>query len=261
MPVLLRDLSQLEQFGLVSLEPEALALLAAAGPDGSMLAHGVEQLSTYLDSSWGDLAQPRLEPGFAALASRLAAGPRVAAAVELGCGVGRGLASLQAELVVGLDQSLAALRVARRILRGVPVPYARRTSGRSYEIALLQALARPGVELVCADALDPPFAPGTFARVAAMNLLDNVRAPRALLHHLHQLASPEGELLLATPYAWRDGIVDEGERLDGPDALRAELLALGWTAVDEELRVPWTLRRDDRTATRYEVHFLRARRA
>ncbi len=260
VPVLLRDLAQIEAFGLVSLEPEALALFAGAGPDGSMLAHGAEQLSTYLDSSWGDLADPKLPCGFAALAARLAAPERAATALELGCGVGRGLLSLRADLVVGVDQSLAALRVARRILRGEPVRYARRGSGRKYSGAIITAPAAPHVQLICADALNPPFAPATFERVAAMNLLDNVRSPRALLHHLHQLAAPDGELLLATPYAWRDGIVEEGERLDGPDALRAELAQLGWTELAEEQRVPWTLRRDGRSSTGYDVHFVRARR-
>jgi SAM-dependent methyltransferase len=260
VPVLLRDLAQVEAFGLVSLEPEALALLAGAGPDGSMLAHGAEQLSTYLDSSWGDLADPRLPCGYAALAERLAAPARAPAVLELGCGVGRGLSSLRADLAIGVDQSLAALRVARRILRGEPVRYARRGSGRGYSGAVITAPAAPQVQLICADALDPPFAPGTFDRVAAMNLLDNVRSPRALLHHLNQLASRDGELLLATPYAWRDGIVDAGERLDGPAGLRAELSALGWTCTSDEPRVPWTLRRDERSSTAYEVHFVRAGR-
>ena len=259
--MLLRDLAQVEAFGLVSLEPEALGLLAGAGPDGGMLAHGAEQLSTYLDSSWGDLAEPPLEAGFAALAERLAAPGPVGVALELGCGVGRGLASLRADLVVGVDQSLAALRVARRLLRGEPVRYARRGSGRGYSTAVITAPARRNAALICADALDPPFAPGRFERVAAMNLLDNVSSPRALLHHLDQLAAPGAELLLSTPYAWRDGIVDEVERLDGPAALRGELAGLGWTVLSEEPRVPWTLRRDERSTTRYEVHFLRARRA
>ena len=260
MPVLLRDLAQVEAFGLVSLEPEALSLLAGAGPDGSMLAHGAEQLSTYLDSSWGDRAEPQLPCGYAALAERLAAPARAPVVLELGCGVGRGLASLRAELAIGVDQSLAALRVARRILRGEPVRYARRGSGRVYSEAVITAPAAPQVQLICADALDPPFAPETFDRVAAMNLLDNVRSPRALLHHLDQLANRGGELLLATPYAWRDGIVDAGERLDGPAALRAGLAALGWTCLSDELRVPWTLRRDERSSTAYEVHFVRAGR-
>lgn len=260
VPVLLRDLAQVEAFGLLSLAPEALSLLAGAGPDGGMLAHGAAQLSTYLDSSWGDLAEPKLACGFEGLAARLSAPAPVATALELGCGVGRGLASLRAGLVVGVDQSLSALRVARRILRGEPVRYARRTLGRCYSTAQLRAPPRPGVQLLCADALDPPFAPGSFARVAAMNLLDNVRSPRALLHHLHALAAPGADLLLATPYAWRDGIVDEGERIDGPAALRAELGALGWTDLVDEPRVPWTLRRDERSSSSYEVHFLRARR-
>jgi hypothetical protein len=118
------------------------------------------------------------------------------------------------------------------------------------------------VQLVCGDALDPPFAPGVFGRIAALNLLDNVRSPRALLHHVHQLAAPGTEILLASPFAWRDDIVEEAERLGGADpaaALRQEALALGWT-LDEEVDLPWTLRHDARAATTYSVRFLRARR-
>src|SRR5258708_21336640 len=53
---------------------------------------------------------------------------------------------------------------------------------------------------------------------------------RSLLHHIHQLAAPSGEILLASPYAWRDDVVDSAERLAGADpaaVLRDEVRALG----------------------------------
>jgi SAM-dependent methyltransferase len=135
-------------------------------------------------------------------------------------------------------------------------------AGRSYVPAVVRGLRADNVELVCADALDPPFAPGTFDRVVALNLLDNVPSPRALLHHLHLLAAPGGEIVLSSPYAWRDDIVEEPERLPGPDpaaALRDEIRELGWT-VEDDCDLPWTLRHDDRSSTLYRVHFVRARR-
>ncbi|MBS2025227.1 MAG: class I SAM-dependent methyltransferase, partial [Deltaproteobacteria bacterium] len=207
--------------------------------------------------------------GFQALFERLRARAAVPVdrAVELGCGVGRGLAALKqgAKLVVGVDRSPGALKLARRILRGETTRVLRRNLGRTYTHATIEAgdLRAPSAQLVCADALEPPFAPGAFDRVAALNLLDVVREPRKLLHELHLMAAPRAELLLASPYAWRTGVVDEGQRLGEADpvaALHKEAHDLGWAVEQEDLRVPWILRRDARAASLYEVHWLRARR-
>ena len=92
-----------------------------------------------------------------------------------------------------------------------------------------------------------------------LNLLDSVKSPRALLHHIHQLAQPRAEILLASPYAWRDDVVPLDERLGGADpaaAIREEVRALGWS-IEEEADVPWTLRRDARALSLYQTHFLR----
>lgn len=258
IPVLLRDLSQADALGLFAPlhTPEVLAALAEAGPDGAPLPHLVDQLSSYL---------PSWERGFEAIAAKLRGRPRVPLALELGCGVGRALFELSAgaDAVIGLDRSGAFLRAARTLLGGAELPYALRMSGRSYTRAAVRARAAvDNVRLVCGDVLDPPFAPGQFDRVVALNLLDAVRSPRALLHHLHQLAAPGAEILLASPYAWRDDVVDPGERLGGEDpasALRAEVAALGWS-IDDEAELEWTLRRDARASSVYRTHYLRARR-
>lgn len=258
IPVLLRDLSQADAVGLFADldHPEALSTLAAAGPDGAHLPHMLEQLSSYL---------PSWEAGYEAIAQKLKGRPRVGRALELGCCVGRGLFELSssADQVVGLDKSGAFLRAARRLLSGAELPYARRMAGRSYLPAVAKApSAADNVELVLGDVLDPPFAPGQFGRVAALNLLDTVRSPRALLHHIHQLAAPGAEILLASPYAWRDDVVELSERLGGADpaaALRDEVRALGWS-IEDEADLPWTLRRDARALSVYQTHFLRSRR-
>jgi hypothetical protein len=105
-------------------------------------------------------------------------------------------------------------------------------------------------------------APGVFGRVVALNLLDNVSSPRALLNHLHLLAAPGAEIVLSSPFAWRDGIVEPGERLAGPDpaaALREEMRQLGWR-IEDSGDLAWTLRRDARAASAYRVYYVRARR-
>jgi SAM-dependent methyltransferase/uncharacterized protein YbaR (Trm112 family) len=257
IPVLFRDLAQVDAFGLLAAmePPEVLAALAAPGPDGAPLPHLVEQLSSYL-GTW--------ESGAEALLDKLRDRPFVDFALELGCGVGAALAELSrgAARVVGLDRSGFLLRAARRLLLGEELRYARRMAGRTYQAASVRGRRVDNVELVCADALEPPFAPGSFGRVVALNLLDNVRSPRALLHHMHQLAAPGAEIVLSSPYAWRDGIVDDAERLPGTDpalALRGEMAALGWE-LEEEAELPWILRRDARASSTYRVHFVRARR-
>ena len=258
VPVLLRDLAQTDTLGFSAALHDigALSALAAAGPDGAPLPHMVEQLSSYL---------PSWESGFEALASRLRGRPRVELALELGSGVGRALYELasSADQVVGLDRSGSFLRAARDILAGKEFPYARRMAGRSYARASAKApSAVSNVRLVCGDVLDPPFAPEQFGRVVALNVLDSVKSPRALLHHIHQLAAPGAELVLASPYAWRDDIVPLEERLgtvDPAGALRDEIRTLGWT-IEEDADLPWTLRRDARALSVYQTHFLRARR-
>jgi SAM-dependent methyltransferase/uncharacterized protein YbaR (Trm112 family) len=260
-----------------ALPAELQALIAAAGPDDAPYPQTIEHLSIYLDAHWGDRATPPPDGptapfGMEALAAKIAArgSARVTRAVELGCGCGRGVFELAraAELAIGIDLAPAPLARARRILDGERLEYARRVAGRHYATAALAGAPASNVELVCADALDPPLVPGSFPRVAAFNLLDAVPSPPRLLSVLDGLCAPGGELILATPYAWQSGIVAEEHRLGGVDPgaeLRRRLvegdgLEARYT-VEDEAELPWSLRRDARSATVYRVHWLVARKA
>lgn len=265
------------------LHPETLGLLVGQGTDDAPLARLLEHLSIYLDAHWGDRSQPPPDgpgsgPGnaqggarlFSAVAAR--ADQPVRRAVELGCSVGRGLLSLRggSELTVGVDLHFGALRVARRILGGEPLSYARRKVGRHYETAYLPPLdpARSPLALICGDALDPPLAPHGFERVVALNMLDSVRSPPQLLSVVDGLCAPGGELLLASPYSWQSGVVEESGRIGGavPEAALRQLLELGSGleapyAIESEQELPWHLRRDARSAHSYLVHTLLARKS
>lgn len=255
------------------LPPEVAALLAADGPDDASYPRLLEHLSIYLDAHWGDRATPPADFALRGFVERLAPLPRVGAAVELGCSVGRVLGELarSSDRVVGLDMNFGAVRRARRLLDGEPVAYARRTVGRHYAGAAASAGDRAVLAdrrtLVCGDVLDPPLVPGAYDRVVALNLLDSVRSPRKLLSVVDELCARGGEVILSSPYAWQSGVMDEHERLGGADpaAAVAEILreGAGLTAryrIEEEDEVAWTLRRDARTTVGYRVHFLRARK-
>lgn len=301
IPILVPDLGgflagQLAALG-AELEPEVAALLAEPGPDDAPIAQLLEHLSIYLDAHWGDLAVPAIPgagafevPGFVdrlglfggralfqALGER--APTRVACAVELGCSVGRGLLELArgADLVVGVELHLGALRKARRLLLGEAVRYPRRVLGRSYVPARIDPAQTLSAErgslgligLVCGDALDPPLAPYQAGRVVALNVLDSVRSPTGLLSVVDGLCAPGGELILTSPYAFRSGVVDEGERLGGTSGDAASAVRDRLTSghglgaryrIEDERDLPWHLRRDARSVQSYAVHWLRARR-
>ncbi len=252
------------------ISPEVAALLAAHGGDDAPYARMLEHLSIYLDAHWGDRADPPPEAGgFGAreIVERIGRLPRVARAVELGCSVGRIVAELAADHVVGIDLQPGAVRRARRILDGERVEYARRMVGRHYAGASIEVSAVPARRtLICGDVLDPPLIPGHYDRVVALNMLDSVPRPRLLLAVADGLCRPGGELVLASPYSWQSSVMEDGERIGGADPA-ADVAALlragiaGRYEIEEEADVSWTLRRDARSQVVYRVHYLRARKA
>jgi SAM-dependent methyltransferase/uncharacterized protein YbaR (Trm112 family) len=262
------------------LPAEVVALLVAGGPDEAHYPRLIEHLSIYLDAHWGDRAVPPPDGpgapfGSRALIAKIAerAAHRVDLAVELGCSTGRIVAELAlgAASVVGVELSFGAIRRARQLLDGQRIEYPRRMIGRHYATASAAAgdRALPAARrlLVCGDALDPPLVPGVFDRVVAFNLLDSVRSPVQLLHVIDGLCKPGGEVLLASPYAWQSSVMPDAERIGGADPA-ADLASLlrdgsGLAAryeIEDEAELPWTLRRDARSAVSYSIHYLRARK-
>jgi uncharacterized protein YbaR (Trm112 family)/SAM-dependent methyltransferase len=270
VPIVMKDASAYVRTEIATIverdhPPEVAALLVADGADDAPYPRMLEHLSIYLDAHWGDRATP--SPGFALapFVERIAALPRVAMAVELGCSVGRVLAELPAERAVGLDMHFGAVRRARRLLAGEPLRYARREIGRHYSTATINGKHTADRKLVCADALDPPLLPEVFNRVVALNLLDSVAHPRQLLSVLDGLCQLGGELILSSPYAWQSSVMHEHERFGGADPAAAlrELLTAGTGLraryhIKDEAEIAWTLRRDARSAVTYRSHYLRA---
>lgn len=290
VPIVLADPAaylRAEIAGIVErdLPPEVVELLIADGPDDAPYPRLIEHLSIYLDAHWGDRAEPPPDGpsagagGAGPVIDRIAARAkdRVDLAVELGCSAGRIVAELAAgaDRVCGIDLSFAMLRRARRLLRGERIAYLRRQIGRHYRAAHAaagdRAVTGDRATLICGDALDPPLVPGVFGRVVALNVIDSVASPRQLLSVLDGLCHPGGEIIVASPYAWQSSVMAEHERFGGADpavALAALLRdGLGDDSalsaryvIEDEADLPWTLRRDARTAVTYSIHYVRARK-
>ena len=254
------------------------------GPDDAPYPRLLEHLSTYVDAASGAIARRR-RPTVPAAASarrrsstssrRAPAIDRVRTAVELGCSVGRVVAELAAGAGIEVSsaspstsaRSAARAASSRAIASHTTVaPPAVTTRPRTSRPAIAPSPPER-VTWVCGDALDPPLLPGAFGRVVALNVVDSVSTPRQLLAVLDGLCAPGGEIILASPYAWQTGIVAETERIGGADPA-ADVTAIlrdgaglaGSYVIEDEAELPWTLRRDARSAATYCIHYVRARR-
>ncbi|MFG0305381.1 MAG: methyltransferase domain-containing protein [Phycisphaerales bacterium JB040] len=201
--------------------------------------------------------------------------------LDLGCAVGRvcfELAQRGHERVAGLDANPALLRCAAGVRdRGI-AEYVLKRGGVLYEPKRVacEPVHRERVSLWCADALDPPFAEGTFGCVLALNVLDCVASPMRLLERAGGLLRPGGRLVLTSPYdwstsatpleAWVGGHSPRSQHAgDSASVLRSLLNAGsggvgGLRLVAERDGLEWATRLHDRAELRYSVHALIAER-
>jgi SAM-dependent methyltransferase/uncharacterized protein YbaR (Trm112 family) len=262
----------------------------AAGP-GSTFDATRYHLSSYVHDHWAEYdpqesaaaALPGavarcLAAGLDLLADALPSGPNL----DIGCAVGRSsvvLAERTRGLTLGVDMNFSMLRLARRVLTAGEVVYPRRRIGVVYDRRAFRvpvAVAELLDFWVC-DALALPFAAGRFAVVSALNVLDCVSAPQALLASIADLVAPGGGAILATPYDWSANVTQpqawiggHSQRATAAGAAEPQLRALltpgAHPLASSRLRIageitdfPWHVRLHDRSTVSYSTHLVAAR--
>jgi SAM-dependent methyltransferase len=194
--------------------------------------------------------------------------------IDIGCSVGGTTFALAAQtqrLTVGIDLNFAMLRVGATALREQRVRYARRRVGLAYDDVELTVEADERVDFWCCDAMALPFADGTFALAASLNLVDCVPVPRSAVTELARIVKPGGAAAVTTPYDWSPtatpveqwlgGHSQRGPQLGASEpSLRALLESAGFAVEQEQERVPWSIRLHERSSVAYEVHRLIVRR-
>ncbi len=199
-------------------------------------------------------------------------------ALDVGCAVGRMTLELAASgaPALGLDRSLPFIRLARRLARTGRLTFGLTLEGQLVEerhIRLPERLRGVRAEFLVADALALPFARGAFARVASLNLLDKVAAPRRHLAELDRVAAArQATLLIADPYSWSPAYSPPEQWLGGTaggtyagrggDNLRRILgreCTPGWQVIAEDT-VPWVIRNHARHFELIRSHCLFAER-
>ncbi len=282
VPLLVADLDHyLAEAGLYLLArddlPEGVAdVVGRHMPPGGWYDAARQYCSTYGRDHWG--AHDPEDPGWPApgSAQRLLraalvkppAGPGLV--VELGCaagGVTHALAEITGSPVLGLDLSAPQARLAQRALQQGRARYPLRQHGTAFTLRDI-AVPAPAVlaEAWIADAMAPPLPAGCARLVVALNLLDCVADPPALLRGMARLLRPGGMAVLATPFDWSTSATPAAA-WPGARALREQARGLealleqaGLHALAPAQDLDWTLRLHARAAMTYRASFICAER-
>ena len=255
---------------------------AALGPDAAFNLVRQQQ-STYGHDHYGDLFDTAAEdapaageaPGSVRRALALAlshlpacSGP----ALDIGCAAGRtsfDLAAATGHLVVGIDLNWQLLGIGRGVLDRGAVSYPLRRTGNRFErrSRSVELAGAEAVDFWVADAMALPFPAGRFGHVVALNVLDCVPEPPRLVREISRVLATGGRLALCTPFDWASHATPPAQWLEGPEEVRALLMAEGLGADDAgaaapdmaALRTPfqtsWRVRLHDNAAVTYTTHF------
>jgi len=177
-------------------------------------------VASYLWSHFGDLlGDSEATDAYARWADFVAgvSGP----ALDAGCAVGRLTFELgrHCELAVGIDRSLAFIRLARRLKLEGRLAFRLPLEGRLSErktVVLPADWPRERCEFLVADAQALPFPRGTFNGGCSLNLVDKLPRPRRHLEELNRVIFPAGaRLLFADPFSWSATASPAAEWLGG----------------------------------------------
>lgn len=133
--------------------------------------------------------------------------PSSAAALDLGCAVGRSCYELAqgCERVIGIDYSQSFVNAAERIRTAGEMPYQQHIEGREMrELSAKRPEAGDAsrISFEQGDAMSLRADLGSFEVVHAANLLCRLPEPQKLIQRLPDLVKTGGQLLLTTPCTW-----------------------------------------------------------
>lgn len=141
--------------------------------------------------------------------------PSPAAALDLGCAVGRSAYELAqvCDQVIGIDFSQRFVDSAEQIRNGTELNYTQLVEGQETRTLVARRpeqgdLARIAFEQ--GDAMNLRTDLGVFDVVHAANLLCRLPEPQRLLDRLPSLVKTGGQLLLTTPCTWLEEFTPQG---------------------------------------------------
>jgi uncharacterized protein YbaR (Trm112 family)/SAM-dependent methyltransferase len=219
-----------------------------------------------------ECSSPYMQVGICGLIQKvisLANNPSPDKTLEIGCCVGRGtyeLAQLTHSLTLGIDISPLFLRKAVQIQKTHRASYDLRRSGLLYEHRDLpfDHPASDQVDFWAADALALPFPDHHIPALFAMNVLDCVPSPVAMLNEI--LRATSHIAALATPWDWTSAVTPEENWIGGHSPrsnCRGDSLFLLKTLLPptvkilaEQKNIPWQVRLHDKHTAQYQTDLI-----
>lgn len=146
--------------------------------------------------------------------------PEEARALDLGCAIGRSSFELARHCheVLAIDNSASFIRAATALREKGELVFRFRIEGdlrRDANAAVPTGIARERVAFEVGDAMNlrPDLDP--FDVVLAANLIDRLPRPSTLLERLPELVSPDGQLIIISPYTWLEEFTPREHWLGG----------------------------------------------
>lgn len=195
---------------LLDLPAQTLCDIACGMDPSAPLAAMLGRLGRHLWAGFHDWLPPGWEiDGHAEVHARDAAlwlGDRAGGrCVSLGCAVGREAWELTCDHVVLVDAWLPALLAVRRLLLEGSLEFPLQVEGHRFVPVRLEVPRPPtaAVSVICCNLLEGTLAPDQFNGAIALNLVDSITDPLAVLVHAQQLVRSEGYLALTSPLTFR----------------------------------------------------------
>ncbi len=164
-------------------------------------------VASYLWSHYSDLmGDPEATTAYAEWAALMA--PDGGFCLDMGGAVGRFTFEMgrKFDYAVGIDNSEAFVKTAREIMQSSGKIFDLPEEGmitKSRQLAIPPEWNMENVEFIVADAMHPPFAAGTFAAAASLNMVDKLPRPMLHLQAANRLVrAGKGQFLLSDPFSW-----------------------------------------------------------
>ncbi len=132
--------------------------------------------------------------------------PENAAALDLGCAVGRSTFELThyCQHVIGIDSSQIFITAAKELQKEGKIEYfLHEESSQVSKCAAFvpEGIDRSRVEFICEDVMELSLK-NTYNIVLAANLICRLPDPAKFLWNIHKLVAASGQLIITSPYSW-----------------------------------------------------------
>jgi SAM-dependent methyltransferase len=202
---------------------EGVAMLDRSGTDNQKSENKYETdevVSSYLWSHYGEvLGDAQASQAYSTWAGLMQ--PQDGIALDAGGAVGRFTFELstRCDFAVGIDNSHAFIRAARRLMRERSLVVSLKDEGllrREVTIRLPEEWRSDKVEFVVADALALPFRKKTFALFSSLNLVDKIPSPLRHLQEMNRVTRDRNaQFLLSDPFSWSTEVAPVDEWMGG----------------------------------------------